>query len=309
MASVAEVPILPEPEDPLQALLPPNQRTTGRRFAAWVSSCISRAATSAYTPAVLPGCFEAPLEAAASAAAAAPQARLLVLGDSVNRYMVEHGCTALNGTLTTWCSDVRYMYGNATLACTTSAGVAAFMHIYGSPPTAPYWNHPEHAGGDPWVDTVARVPHAIQVFTEKYGAPTAIVFRSDLWDLGKATSDYNTAALEEDVIAKVMDVFLQNNRAVFEAIAREAPQALLGVHTIPNITWWPPLFSAFQESIRELAQERDLFLFDFGELTQAFPLTEVLMDTHHPKPEYCAAFQCILFNSLRHLVAGSVGSE
>ena len=60
---------------------------------------------------------------------------------------------------------------------------------------------------------------------------------------------------------------------------------------------------------QKLAKERDLFLFDFGELTQAFSLTEVLMDMHYPKPEYCAAFQCILFNSMRHLVAGSVGSE
>ena len=109
--------------------------------------------------------------------------RLFLLGDSLNRIMIDDACGALGGSAQRWTSGFEYRVdASPDKLCVTADGVIAFLNIYGSAPRGPYYGgHSSNKSvDDPWADTELRVQHGLDQFTEKFGAPNFIIFRSEV---------------------------------------------------------------------------------------------------------------------------------
>ena len=228
----------------------------------------------------------------------ADKVRLFLLGDSLNRIMIDDACGALGGSAQSWSQGFAYRVdASPDKLCVTADGVIAFLNIYGSAPRGPYYGNHSSAlnpRDDPWADTELRVQHGLDQFTEKFGAPTFVIFRSELWDL------HVTAYKPIETIDKtaLFAKFLDDSRTVFRYIRARFPRAYLGMHTTPTIRWGMTLFHQYQNAVRRLARESDeLFLFDFQLTLQDLPLDVYLRDTHHPKPVYLASFLDLIYRS------------
>jgi len=264
-------------------------------FKTWVEEGMALAALD-YDPQVTPAYIaEGPPQPCRTGAA---KVRLFLLGDSLNRIMIDDACKALGGEAQSWSQGFAYRVdASPDKLCVTADGVIAFLNIYGSAPKGPYYGGHSSASNpadDPWADTELRVQHGLDQFTEKFGEPTFVIFRSELWDL------HVTAYKPIETIDKtaLFAKFLDDSRTVFRYIRARLPRAFLGMHTTPTIRWGMTLFHQYQNAVRRLARESDeLFLFDFQLLLADLPLDAYLRDTHHPKPVYLSSFLDLMYRS------------
>ena len=123
--------------------------------------------------------------------------RLFLLGDSLNRIMIDDACGALGGTAQRWTSGFEYRVdASPDKLCVTADGVIAFLNIYGSAPKGPYYGgHSSNKSvDDPWADTELRVQHGLDQFTEKFGAPNFVIFRSEVSGVRCAAAEQARAA-------------------------------------------------------------------------------------------------------------------
>jgi hypothetical protein len=271
-------------------MLPP----AGVSFANWVQRGIAAAAVN-FDPAVPPAFLNEPLPPCTTHSRAV---RLLILGDSVSRYMIDNGCMAIGGTQYNWGEGFVYKASaSPASACETDDGVVAYLNLYGSKPRGPYYGH-VNTGDDPWTDTELRIARGMELFTAQFGEPMAVILRTDLWDLHMLL---DKPPLPPPERAEFLKAMAGTMRVALRQIRALAPRALLGTHTIPMITWknFDDTFTQAQNALRLLSIEEDLFLFDFKLATDPFPPAVVNRDIHHPTPAYCATFLQILYGSVR----------
>ena len=218
---------------------------------------------------------------------------IFLLGDSINRFMIDDSCAALGGTAENWAEHFSYRVdASPDKLCVTPLGVIAFLNIYGSAPKGPYYGNHASSADDPYADTELRVLHGLDQFTRKFGEPTLVIFRSELWDLH--VTAYQVIEDKTFLFAK----FLADSTIVFSYLRRRLPRAYIGMHTVPTIRWGMSLFYQYQNALRFLSRNsEDLFLFDFQLLLQDLPLDEYLRDTHHPKPVYLSSFLNMIYLS------------
>ena len=219
---------------------------------------------------------------------------IFILGDSVDREMVDCSCDGASGRLESWSDTFKYQAGvTADRVCITSLNSAiGHLNIYGSAPTGPYLHGHVNTEDDPFADTELRVRHGIDQFAAKFGDPSLVLFRADLWDL------HVTGEAQGLDRAELFERYLRNMREVFAYVRRRLPRTIVGTHTVPTIKWGRTLFQQYQNAVRLLAREDDeLVLFDFQLLTQDLPLEAYLRDTHHPKPEFLLSFFQIIHGS------------
>lgn len=141
----------------------------------------------------------APLEPAPPPWPGRASTHVLLLGDSLDRYTVEDGCAAWGAAVSPWADDVFPHLGkkgtSGSRVCSPPAwGSLAFLHMYGAPPHGPYYRGHVSVAGNPFADTAARIPRALQRYTEVFGrAPDAVVYQSSLWDAARCNANATCA--------------------------------------------------------------------------------------------------------------------
>ena len=245
------------------------------------------------------------LQPAASAAASIPALvapppacppNVLLLGDSVDRYVVRDLCARRNGTVEDW-SNAMFMYkakepASGSAACRLPGGGAlAHLHLFGSNATGPYRDNIAASWFDPLVDTPARICKGLEVFAQRVGRPALVVFQVLMWDLlgyrkqAWGSDDDKVAAYRAAVDARLRDV------------RRCAPLgAALAVRTVPNAAWGGRLMPLFNAALRDAAHAAGLPVVDFDALMAGWAAAagpgdaDMFRDGYHPTEPYCARF-------------------
>ena len=177
---------------------------------------------------------------------------ILVLGDSVDRFMVCDFCeTNPKYKLSAHWANITYWINPASFCCVSTDFIFCMANIYGSPPKGPYaFQFTNNDTIDSNVDTQLRIPVIMNDFIDKFGHPQFVLFRTDIWDLCSYTEkDFKVFAANESI-----QQFIADTQNAFKIIHKMAPKALLGTHTVPKITWGLEYFYAFLNAMKYLSE-------------------------------------------------------
>lgn len=234
-------------------------------------------------------------------------ASILILGDSIARNMILDGCSAAGGQLESWLPPDIPLIHSRELGCILPRDVViGFLFIFGSAPKGPYHLGYANSNLDERVDTVLRVPFALDFFARRFGAPGFIVVKTDLWDLqGVNAQSLGPSWDRGDFSSKaaMFAMFIANARSIFRDLHTRLPNAYLAVQTSSDIRWSLDLFHEYENAMRYLSRtstEIDITVYDFQQLLVDLPLDEVLRDGHHPNQLYSSALFNITFRSMQN---------
>jgi hypothetical protein len=226
--------------------------------------------------------------------------------------MVEEWCTSRGAILIHWGPQFKYSSKKASAAATTCQVESiriAFLHMYGSSKEGPYFNNNYATSEDPFVDTVLRIPEAIQYYTNNFGKPNFVIFRTELWDLQPITVDVKYMGVQKrfneswyvDHAEEVGTLFTNDHIADITQIRSLLPSAYVGAHTIPTIKWGLHMFHHFTNAMRYVSSLTHSFLFDFNLMLahMSDKKDEYLRDYHHPNEMYTVRFVDILTGALQ----------
>lgn len=239
------------------------------------------------------------------------RARVLIFGDSVDRYLLQDGCDASGGVtpeVYQWGHNFTYFAGAPpSLFCDYRSkepqGTVAFLNVYGSAPRGPYYeghgSHAEFCG-----DTVERVEEGLKQFKRLFGAPPdVVIFRAELWDMHFHTDKVYAGKLEVEGggRAAVARKFVVDVEGVFAWLRARLPRAILGMHTVPTpIGKDRPLFFTYINAMKLLARRhKDIFLVDWQALLSPLEPTTYNKDAMHPDGKYSGPFYTMLSGALR----------
>jgi hypothetical protein len=218
---------------------------------------------------------------------------VLLLGDSVDRYIVRDFCSLHNGTVEDW-SRQAFMYkakdeASASSLCSLPSRALAHLHLFGSNQTGPYRDGIRESWFDPFVDTPVRICKGLELFARRVAAPTTIVFQVLMWDLLAVRGAPDAAAAAARYRARL--------RARLADVRRCAPPgAEVAIRTAPSSRWGGALMPAFNDALRGLARDAGLRLLDFDALAAGWAAeagdaeADRFRDGYHPAETYCARF-------------------
>ena len=119
---------------------------------------------------------------------------IFLIGDSVDRYILEDWCVYKGDPPGCKGSRCRYWASNtgiktapplwapSDLLCTMPNDTIVFGHHYGSAAQGPYL-HNLTGKKDPLVNSNARIPRLLEIFFDRVGTPDLIIYHSALWDI------------------------------------------------------------------------------------------------------------------------------
>ena len=116
---------------------------------------------------------------------------VLLIGDSVDRYIVSDWCSmdaymdGIPGSHANPWGDGSIKYGDKTkqpaLFCRRGNNTLSSLHVFGSAPYGPYlWVENTR---DRLANTVPRIEKALALYQDQIGMPDIILFTSILWDI------------------------------------------------------------------------------------------------------------------------------
>lgn len=187
--------------------------------------------------------------------------RILLLGDSVDRYLVADGCEGLGANAPWDWSDGLFPYrhgmSGAGLCSTPDGSVTlASLHLFGAAPAGPYL----HNHGGELDDTAPRIHRGLAQFRKKVEqGPSHIVYQSNNWDALLHLREHNGPAL--------LRAFVGNVNATLARLRELEPLAALLVRTTPSNM---PLKAMYNEGLRAAAALQGVAVLDWG--AQATPL-------------------------------------
>ena len=233
---------------------------------------------------------------AAAAAAALRPVRILLLGDSIDRYLVADGCAGLGASEPWDWSDGLFPYRHGMSGagmCSTPDGSAtlASLHLFGAAPAGPYL----HNHGGELDDTAPRISRGLEQFRNKAGqGPTHIVYHSNSWDALLHLRERSGVALLRAFVADV--------NATLARLRELEPDAKLLVRTTPSNM---PLKAMYNEGLRIAAARQGVPLLDWN--AQVAPLLLHYEPFYrdngmHPSVHYSRAFalQLVQWAALQH---------
>lgn len=226
--------------------------------------------------------------------------RILLIGDSVDRYLVGDWCDYLNShpsqgranaSVKSW-GDSSIKYGGQSgvkqpsLLCDVSPSDSiAFLHIFGSDGNGPYlWVDMR----DPFAPTSRRVKAALGYYKAQVGIPHRILFHSLLWDFRPMRSDvieYDYERVKKDraisfakyraerinaVLNQTLDNLYKNTKERIAEIRKElvtlnddpSIEIDIGLRTAAWFRDGGELLHAMNDVIRKIAIEDSLTLYD-----------------------------------------------
>jgi hypothetical protein len=233
--------------------------------------------------------------------------KVLLLGDSVDRYITEDYCQSEGLNATAWGerylkysrnrkSVVKFAPRNqpAIYCKDRHNNTLASVHIFGVAATGPYHSGFKSDDNDPYVDTLPRIKKSIEIFISQFGYPTRIILHTAMWDskyvyqrdanyywTGKGRHNYSSD-FAVNLKQRIDDIF-----ATVGNISR------IGLRTA---VWDEgPTIRNFNRIIREVAIEKNTFLFDYDAEVwstvgfNAQLIGYLLRDAVHPHPNHTAA--------------------
>jgi hypothetical protein len=223
--------------------------------------------------------------------------RILLIGDSIDRYLVNDWCEFLHkhnrtAELKSW-GDHSIKYGGQSgvkqpsLICQIDANTSiAFLHIFGSSAFGPYlW---VDTRGDPFTATSPRVKAALGFYHDQVGIPDRVLLHTLLWDFRpyrsdvviyeyeakkkaqQTTVDYKTyrreklALIQNDTIAtleKDTNERIKEIRSVIQAM-NPSHEVDIGLRTAAWYEDGGEFLHAMNDLYRSMAIKQHLTLFD-----------------------------------------------
>jgi len=160
---------------------------------------------------------------------------VLLLGDSIDRYMVSDGCVAHEvpeASLVDWGKSA-FSYKEGSKACgscfwedepATRKVTVGNLHLYGTNPTGPYLHGHTNDATDPYTDTPLRICKGIELFAANAcpDQPIDYVFQAQLWDLHgfKSNAPGVDGSFTEDYLAADVRRYRNNFRSRIADIKR-----------------------------------------------------------------------------------------
>ena len=199
--------------------------------------------------------------------------KILLLGDSVDRMIVDDWCSLKNNqghntTKKRW--DKRtLLYRNiagrlGSAICQTENDSIAFVHLFGSDATGPYANLKTFGDGhnDPYEGTQSRLNHSITMYQSQFGSPDRIIWHSGMWDShgiilasnGNINYSLETETFHRNTVARVDDIIRAANKDV-----------KVGLRTGAWCKRSGKLLHMFNAIIRNISLSKNLTLFDFDD--------------------------------------------
>ena len=228
---------------------------------------------------------------------------ILMLGDSVDRNLLDDGCDSMGETaeLLEWGRDLSYLQAGKKWVqgggvCKSRNFTWGYMNIYGSKKKGPYYQHFKNNPVDPYTDTEARIFQAIEQYKSALGVPDFVFYRADLWDL-HVISASNFSLQEEKVY---FEQYRENLNWAWETIRSMLPNSVLCTHTIPPILWehGDKLFDEFMSNVRFVAAENEVVIFDWNQMLGRSDPHTYLRDKHHPDGRHSSSFARLVTGAL-----------
>lgn len=246
---------------------------------------------------------------------------MLIMGDSVSRYIVDDWCRAKEGSLDDWTTVFHYKTGASASAVCRHAekkdGVKrkdamGFVHMYGSPATGPYLHGHSNNAVDPFTDTPLRICKAVEEYTSAVGRPTHITWAVMWWDLVAASEPEKKMAHEamkpysirkEGFVRNLTTTWGHDVEARLDDIRRCAPESQIIIATTAHTEHGGNLMISYLERLRHIAEEQDLPLADFDKLVWDSPggqNKDKFRDHEHPSVKQTTRCGALLMHLARN---------
>lgn len=206
---------------------------------------------------------------------------VLLIGDSVDRFMVEHFCNSRRNVsheptffLSTWGGTILKSNDyskQASKICSNNLTTIANLHIFGSKPMGPYlWVKREKNKMNVY-DTKPRIFAALPLYFSEVGIPNKIVYNSVIWDgrmfsylqkLNSSDPIWNDTLRDfsRNINDRITDIESIANPYGVEVTLRTAPRTNRHSNGDFDIG---ELMDAFNIIMREIGRQRNISIFDF----------------------------------------------
>ena len=222
---------------------------------------------------------------------------ILLMGDSVDRYMVEDYCDRHDSPSVIW-SDIFVTYDhNCTSTCQIGMKRIAFIQVYGSRKLPPYLFSRVNTPEDLYANTEDRIPQALTKYIALYGTPDYIFYRTELWDFHPRSGSVDVKGEMRNATQR-LEEFISNHEWAISLIRSIVPTAYIGSHTVPNIKWGMHLFHHYANSMRYISHKHGTFMYDWNLLLSSHQNYDYLRDGHHPSVPYSVSFAELVIQSL-----------
>jgi hypothetical protein len=235
--------------------------------------------------------------------------KILLLGDSVDRQVVEELCNRTgNQTIRDWSNKMfGYKQSAAGAAlCETTEGSIGHLHVFGSNASGPYLHNISNTLNDLFVDTSARLCKGIEVFSHNVGLPTLIVFQIMLWDIyifhriQNITEAVKAQTYRNNIIARVKEIQSCKNSS-----------SLLVLRTVPAMQWGRRLVVMFNEELKSISKEMGIGILDYDAMLWGMDRQNsreraLFRDVMHPRKEFSAKFASHLLDIGGDICKGKV---
>jgi hypothetical protein len=152
------------------------------------------------------------------------KANILLIGDSIDRHMVQDTCTYLKLKPESWDSKepqrFQYLTPHTNLATnfchSDDMGFSlGFLHLYGSKSDTkegqdPYAHGHTNTANDPYADTTLRIQKGIELYTEERGKPDFVIYRVDLWDMHTVCTEPERGETSQGKIDTILRTYMCN---------------------------------------------------------------------------------------------------
>ena len=244
---------------------------------------------------------------------------ILLIGDSVDRFVVDEGCGqwGIAASSFNWAEGVLF-YSDSSPArkCDAPWGSISSLHLFGAPPQGPYyWNFSNNAR-DPFVDTELRIPKGLALYEKKFGKqPDVVVYQSGLWDSLRLGGRRDAGP----VVPNPASILLTPERNILH-LRRFRSQAAANIDLIRSLlrsertvmllrtTPVSPgtvLLAEFNAALRGLGDEKGLGVVDLDAMLRAELFNGPWRDNVHPTTRLCIAFHAIIVGFARQCVLGN----
>jgi hypothetical protein len=227
---------------------------------------------------------------------------VLILGDSVDRHIVEDWCALSNSsefaTAVSGWGPKSLKYGGISSIispsyCANSYGDSiAQIHLFGSNSHGPYYSDKWEMDNSEYEvrDSTFRTTEGIRIYMEKYGVPDRVLLKTVNWDNALQQTKHDASEVNN---------FLVNTAArLLEIESVVGKDVQLGVMTAPQVWYGGSSVPQLNTELRQFAAARNLLMYDFDQdvwSTAGFKYNEeqqlvIMRSAHdiHPKPSFSA---------------------
>jgi hypothetical protein len=190
----------------------------------------------------------------------------------------------------------------ASGVCFSPIGNLGFVHVFGSASEGPYYKGYRNLKADDYVDTFKKIENAVELWIERFGAPTMVLFRTEFWDFRERLKE------SSGVFSKSVEKYISDTEdRILELRLYLGPETVLATHSVPfgNPIKEPNTFAPhtiFTDALRYVNMKNNVVMFDWQTWmlkTYVKPI-DYLRDAHHPKSTYSLSFAKIILSAANH---------